>query len=154
MSILGASSSSWSTEPSRNARVTTHTFVVFSFLRLRGETTNAFDLDDDDAEKEEPLRAENVLAKTTNDDGVDAAKIILFAFLLLRATKKHEYYSYTYTQNEEHKKMLSFFVSFGMNKKTNRKEHKKATLIDVGYIYYNNTCLLLRAYSFYSLLYN
>jgi len=28
-------------------------------------------------------------------------------------------------------KMLSFFVSFGMNKKTNRKEHKKATLIDV-----------------------
>ena len=80
-------------------------------------------------------------------------------------------------------KMLSFFVSFGMNKKTNRKEHKKTTLIDVvcyhtgtnkyyntclllpkehkkttlidvGYIYYNNTCLLLRAYSFYSLLYN
>ena len=115
MSILGASSSSWSTEPSRNARVTTHTFVVFSFLRLRGETTNAFDLDDDDAEKEEPLRAENAFAKTTND-GVDA-KIILFAFLLLRATTKHEYYSYTYTQNEEHKKMLSFFVSFfGMKK--------------------------------------
>ena len=51
-------------------------------------------------------------------------------------------------------KMLSFFVSFGMNKKTNRKEHKKTTMIDVGYIYYNNTCLLLRAYSFYSLLYN
>ena len=86
MSILGASSSSWSTEPSRNARVTTHTFVVSFFPRRE---TNAFDLDDDDAEKEEPLRAENAFAKTTND-GVDA-KIILFAFLLLRATTKHEY---------------------------------------------------------------
>ena len=71
MSIFGASSSSWSTEPSRNARVTTHTFVVFSFLRLRGETTNAFDLDDDDdAEKEEPLRAENAFAKTNDVDAI------------------------------------------------------------------------------------
>jgi len=123
--------------------------VVFSFPRLR-ETTNAFDLDDDDAEKEEPLRVENAFAKTTND-GVDA-KIILFA-VLLRATTTHEYYSYTYTQNEEHKNALLFCVVWNEDKKTNRKEHKKATLIDVGYIYYNNTCLLLRAYSFYSLLY-
>tara|TARA_X000000368_G_scaffold38507_1_gene28104 strand:- start:715 stop:1167 length:453 start_codon:yes stop_codon:yes gene_type:complete len=121
MSILGASSSSWSTEPSRNARVTTHTFVVFSFPRLRGETTNAFDLDDDDAEKEEPLRAENAFAKTTND-GVDA-KIILFAFLLLRATTTHEYYSYTYTQNfEEHKNALLFCVVW--NEKIKRRTEK------------------------------
>ena len=34
------------------------------------------------------------------------------------------------------------------------EEHKKTIMIDVGYMYYNNTCLLLRAYSFYSLLYN
>ena len=59
--------------------------------------------------------------------------------------------THIHTHRMKNTKMLSFFVSFGMNKKTNRKEHKKTTLIDVGYIYYNNTCLLLRAYSFYSL---
>ncbi len=68
MSIFGASSSSWSTEPSRNARVTTHNFV-FSFFPRR--ETNAFDLDDDDdAEKEEPLRAENAFAKTNDVDAI------------------------------------------------------------------------------------
>ena len=59
--------------------------------------------------------------------------------------------THIHTHRMKNTKMLSFFVSFGMNKKTNRKEHKKTTLIDVGYIYNNNTCLLLRAYSFYSL---
>ena len=73
-----------------------------------------FDLDDDDAEKEEPLRAENALAGTTNDDGVDAAKIILFAFLLLRATTTHEYYSYAYTQDKRtQKNALLFCVVLG-----------------------------------------
>ena len=68
MSIFGASSSSWSTEPSRNARVTTHNFV-FSFFPRR--ETNAFDLDDDDdADKEEPLRAENAFAKTNDVDAI------------------------------------------------------------------------------------
>jgi hypothetical protein len=48
--------------------VTTHNFV-FSFFPRR--ETNAFDLDDDDdAEKEEPLRAENAFAKTNDVDAI------------------------------------------------------------------------------------